>query len=173
MSAVLARPLGLGSTLKSNSVNATWMPNAMVVANPSIQWEFPLVHLVNFMIYLGTFVCFEFFWHQLGRYQRISVWGESFIILPEWTWLALGYSLFLWSSLSLIQVWAVTPDMLMAAFVYLAAGLVLRIRIGSASWGTFVGLGVVLGLGYLAKAVMFPLAFIFLGVAFFSARNRQ
>jgi hypothetical protein len=55
--------------------------------------------------------------------------------------------------------------------VYLALGILLRIRIGSESWLTFVLLGVVLGFGYLSKTVMFPLAFIFLGVSFLWAGN--
>jgi hypothetical protein len=85
--------------------------------------------------------------------------------LPERAWWILGYSLFIWTSLILIGTKLVTPDMCVAAFVYLASGLLLRIRGGTARWRTFALFGAMLGFGYLAKAVMFPLAFVFLAVA--------
>ena len=62
-----------------------------------------------------------------------------------------------------------TPDMCVAAFVYLASGVVIRIRAGEGSWALFSLLGVVLGMGYLAKAAMFPLAFVFLMTSLFAA----
>jgi hypothetical protein len=163
------------------AVNSVWSPLyswalglAMRVFEPPMRWEFALVQVVNLAIYLGALLCFGFFWRQLGHYrqvQRSEVTGERHIGLPEWAWIAFGYSLFVWSSLSLIKVWVVTPDMLMACFVYLAAGLVLRIRLGHAGWPTFAVLGMVLGLAYLAKAAMFPLSFVFLAASLFAARN--
>jgi 4-amino-4-deoxy-L-arabinose transferase-like glycosyltransferase len=52
-----------------------------------------------------------------------------------------------------------------AAIVYLACGVLLRIQIGPRKWPYFAALGAILGLGYLSKAAMFPLAFIFLFAA--------
>lgn len=163
------------------AINGYWSPLyswllgiAMYLVNPSPYWEFSLVHIVNFLIYLSALICFDFFWRELREVRqeasaRLSNgWLTTF---PEWAWLALGYALFLWSSLILIKIWAVTPDMCVAAFVYLAAALLIRIRRGLAGWTTFALLGGVLGLGYLAKAAMFPLAFVFLAVALFSARD--
>lgn len=163
------------------AINAYWSPLyswllgiAMLVLKPSPYWEFLVVHLVNFTIYLGALGCFDFFLHELIRYQREKTHESSndgCVTLPEWAWLALGYTLFISSSLNLITIWAPTPDMCVAAFVYLASGIILRIRMGYASWLTFALLGVVLGFGYLAKAPIFPLAFIFLGVSMFSVGN--
>jgi hypothetical protein len=59
--------------------------------------------------------------------------------------------------------------MLVAAFVYLAAGLIMRIRRGNERWYLFALLGVVLAMAYLSKAAMFPLAFVFLIVGLLSA----
>ena len=53
----------------------------------------------------------------------------------------------------------------MAAFVFLAAGLIARIRSGEVGWGLFLSLGLVLGLGYLSKSFMFSMALVFLGLA--------
>lgn len=160
------------------AINPIWSPMyswilgpVMYFVNPPMRWEFPVVHLVNFVIYLVAMVCFEFFWRQLMRYNKFKAngaGGEHWVTLPTWAWLPLGYTLFIFTSLNLIEIWAVTPDMLMAAFVYLAAGLILRLRLGFSGWPTFILLGIVLGLAYLAKAVMFPISFVFLVVALFS-----
>lgn len=163
------------------AINGYWSPFyswllglAMLVLKPSPYWEFSVVHLVNFAIYLCALSSFDFFLRELLRYHRRQTSrfsGDERVFLPEWAWLALGYTVFIWSSLNLITIWVVTPDMCLAAFVYLASGIILRIRMGCASWLTFVFLGVVLGFGYLTKAAMFPLSFIFLGVSVFSVGN--
>ena len=93
------------------------------------------------------------------------------VTLPAWALLALGYTLFIWTALEWITIQYPGPDLCVAAFVYLASGILLRIRMGSVSWPTFVLLGAVLGFGYLAKTVMFLLAFIFLGVSLLLVGN--
>jgi hypothetical protein len=160
------------------AINTYWSPLyswilglSMHVLHPSIRWEFATVHIINFFIYVFTFICFEFFWRRLMGWNQASSSREASATWPEWAWLALGYSLFIYSALSLIKIWSVTPDMLVAACVYLAAGLIVRVRTGGATWHTFAALGIVLGLGYLAKAAMFPLAFVFLAVGVLSVGN--
>ena len=163
------------------AVNSYWSPLyswilglTMHVAQPQMRWEFPTVHLVNFVIYIIALICFERFWLELGRWRQTKL-TEDDVSLPEWLWLALGYSLFVYAALNLIRVWSVTPDMLVAAVVYLAAAQVVRIRMGRATWRTFAWLGTVLGVGYLAKTALFPLAFVVLAVTLLSmpeARRR-
>ena len=160
------------------AINAYWSPLYswilgffLKVLKPSPYWEYPLAHLVNFLIYVAALACFEFFLRAFIRRHREpeKEAGEADeVTLPEWAWWALGYSLFIWTSLVLITLRLVTPDMCVAGFVYLATGLILQIRSRAATWRTYALLGVVLGFAYLAKAVMFPLAFVFLAVAMFS-----
>jgi len=160
------------------AINAYWSPLYswilglfLKVLKPSAYWEYPLVRVVNFLIYVTALACFEFFLSNFIRDRRESGRasdGAAELSLPEWAWWALGYSLFIWTSLVLITIGVVTPDMCVAGFVYLACGLLLQIRAKAATQKAFVLLGVVLGFGYLAKAVMFPLAFVFLAVALFS-----
>jgi hypothetical protein len=157
------------------AINPYWSPLyswilglAMYFLHPPIRWEFPTVHIINFFIYVCALICFEFFWFQLMRWHQARSSEEASATLPEWAWLALGYSLFIYSALNLIKIWSATPDMLVAALVFLAAGLIVRIRAGAATWGSFGLLGAVLGVGYLAKTAMFPLAFIFLAASVFS-----
>jgi len=77
-----------------------------------------------------------------------------------------GYLLFIGLSHSCFQRGTTTPDMLVMGILFLTCGLLLKIRIGARGWISFAMLGVVLGCGYLVKAPMFPLAFMFLGIAF-------
>jgi hypothetical protein len=161
------------------AINSVWSPlyawvlgPILWLARPTMRWQFAVVQLINFTIYLGAFTCFEFYWRQVMAYAdslAAADGGGKYLTLPRWAWRPLGYALFTWTALSLIELWSVTPDMLLSAIVYLAAGLVLRVRQGHATWGQFVMLGGVLGLAYLAKAVMFPLALVALVVAVLSA----
>jgi len=142
---------------------ATWL------TRPSAQWELPIVHVVNLVIFLGALASFEFLMRQvicvLGR-RNEHLDADSTVPLPVWMWQLLGYSLFVWSTFGLI--WAprmVTPDLCVAMFVYLDAGIVLRLRTSSKKSRTCLLLGLTLGLGYLAKAILFPMAFVFMVVA--------
>ncbi len=163
-----------------NAVNAYWSPLYswvlgffLKLCRPSAYWEYPTVRLANFLIYLAALVCFEFFLTTFitqRRQRSLQLLNDGQMGLPESAWWLLGYSLFLCSSLLLIGADLVTPDMCVAAFVYLASALVLKIRAGSTGHRTFVALGLVLGFAYLAKAVMFPLGLVFLGTAIFASR---
>ncbi len=163
------------------AINAYWSPLyswilglSLKLLKPSPYWEYPVVHLVNFLIYVGALVCFEFFLTEFIRNCSASgrVPGDAGkVTLPEWVWRALGYSLFIWTSLVLITIGVVTPDLFISGLVYLASGLVLKISSRSASRRTYVLLGSVLGCAFLAKAVMFPLAFAFLAAVMLSMDN--
>lgn len=164
------------------AVNAYWSPlyswmlaAALFVFRPSAYWEYPMVHLVNFFIYLLCFLCFEFLLSQIVRYLGAREGSdEATALLPAWAWQAIGYVLFLWCSLALITIEVVTPDMLVATSLFLICGLLIRIRLYPDRWSTVVFFGLALGFGYLAKAVMFPIAFIFLAACLFAfGRGRR
>ncbi len=163
------------------AVNAYWSPLyswllglTLAVLKPSSYWEFPIVKLTNFLIYLFTLVAFDFFFRELIYYYNkkiASVSPNRSFKISNWVWVTSGYTLFLVSSLQWIGVASDSPDMLVAAFVYFAAGLVLLIHTRSESWFNFILLGVVLGFGYLSKTIMFPLAFVFLVTSISSVIN--
>ena len=156
------------------AINAYWSPLypwlqglAAWAIKPAPYWQFTLVHLVNFLIYLFALACFDTLLQALatgglaGRTFEVSGCAFSRRALP-----AIGYAVFIWSSLDLITLEEVSPDMLMAGFVYLAAWLLVLIAKQPAKRFWFaVLLGLVLGLGYLAKAPMFPLAFVYWGAS--------
>lgn len=139
------------------AVNAYWSPlyswlSALILAltHPSWRWEYPTIHVMNYLIYLAAVAVFEFFWRGVQRADS----GVPNLI----SW-AFGYSLFLWLTVGELSL--VNPDLCVALMVYLIAGLVVRIR-SSAEIKHFVWLGIALAFGYFAKAVLFPMAFVFL-----------
>lgn len=162
-------------------VNAYWSPFYPVLLGigrlalpTSKRWELPGVHIINLVIFAGAFACFEFFYVTLRNsvVGRKSASTENVVaLIGESPFFILAHALFLWISLDLITVWDVTPDLLVSAFVYAIAGLVLRFR-DHPSWKLAATLGAVLGFSYWAKAAMFPLAFVFMACGLLSSNRR-
>jgi hypothetical protein len=159
-----------------NAVNAYWSPLYpgvlglfLKLFKPSIHREYPLVHLVNFLSYVVALVCFDFFLRAfLSRLEcDREPASQSKIGLPWWAWWVVGYSIFVTSSLLLITISFVSGDMIVAAVIYFASALILKLQRegASASGGTFAWLGLILAVGYLAKAVMFLMSLPFIAVA--------
>lgn len=160
-------------------INGYWSPLypfllscAFRVLRPTLYWESTVVHFLNFAICLGAFYCFEIFLTELlAARSSLSELADGSQVKNhrvQWTW---GYLLFLWASWFWINPAEVTPDLCVACTVFLATAALLRIRSGVATWKTFGALGVILGAGCLAKAAMFPVAFVFLLCAFLLARS--
>ncbi len=158
----------------ARAINGHWSPLypwllALVlrIVNPGPRWAFPTVHAVNLALFLATLACFDFFLRQLLIYRGTrtrAAAGRGHAPVPDWVVVAVGYVIFVWSSLNLIGLAFVAPDFAVATCVYLAAGWLLRCRLDPQRWASFAVLGLVLGLGYLAKAPMFPLGFVFLAL---------
>ena len=163
------------------AINGYWSPLyswclglALSLLKPSIWWEFITVHIVNFIIYLGALFGFRFFLHSVLRALReeITAAADDSAPLPEDALLALGYSLFLWCSLVLIDVGRVTPDLLVAAIVFLIGGYLVDLR-GNPSYGKFAMFGALNGAAYLGKGIMFPVGFGFLALLLFSGKRSK
>src|SRR5437016_4331989 len=150
------------------TVNAHWSPlyswlSAVMlgIVRPSWRWEYPTVHAMNFLIFLVAIAAFEFFWKGLPR-------SESGI--PNLEFWVLGYAFFLW--LTVAQLSLVNPDLCVATMVYFIMGLVMRVR-NQGRTVTHIWLGGALAFGYFAKAILFPLAFVFLAVLVISRVNTK
>jgi hypothetical protein len=160
------------------AINAYWSPVyswclglALYLFKPSIWWEFVTVHLVNLAIYVGALFCFRFFLHSVLRSLREgrSTDAKDYVALPEDALVILGYSLFLWCVLVLIELGRVTPDLLVAGIVFLMAGYLVELR-RNGSYAKFALFGALAGLAYLAKTIMFPVGFGFLAILLFSGK---
>ena len=89
------------------AINSVWSPmyswilgSVLKIVKPSMEYEFPLVHVINFGIYLLAMICFEHLWRNLRKYQQIFVETENsskWNSFPKWIWWGLGYSIFVFS----------------------------------------------------------------------------
>jgi hypothetical protein len=144
-----------------------WLLAAVLgIVKPSLRWEFPVAHAFSFPMYLACIAAFEFFWISLLRHRQASVAGvdQGSARIPASQMWILGYSLFVWTTVGEL-VLLVNPDLLVMASVLLAAGLLLRMEADRNSLrASYVWFGICLGFGYLAKAILFPMAFVFLAM---------
>ena len=101
--------------------------------------------------------------------DRIRATGR---VAHEWQWRVPAYAVFIWTCVRNIGIAEITPDLGVAAAVFAATALVLSDAPGpsdkSGPSGTSARraaiLGLVLGIGYLNKAVLFVVAFPILAV---------
>ena len=156
-------------------VNGLWSPLfpfvqglARWVVKPSMRWEPTVFQVTNWLIFVTTVISFQFFWGTvLQLYKRLTVAQEQerCAILSDRAFWVLGYTIFLFMHLDLVT--AGTPDMLLSTCVYLAASFTLQFRLRRPALRTSCLMGLALGLGYLTKAIMLPLAGLFLVAATF------
>ena len=154
----------------SNLLNGYWSPLypallsvAFLPSHPDSGREFAVAHLVNFIIFLAALWSFSFFlraWSGARDEFRGSVEERKKYLVP------FGFCTFLWFMTEYVSERYVSPDVCVAATVFLAAGICCRAGVQAPTWKGYVLLGLVLGVGYYAKAVMFPLALIFLALVF-------
>ncbi len=138
-------------------VNGYWSPlypavlaAVRFIVRPTAQLEFSAAHAANFVVFVFGLVTFSLFLRELAARSSPEPWRQQALVL----W---GYGLFLWSSVSQVTLSIVTPDLLVSAFVWLLALLVLKAADDRPL--ASVALGITCGLAFLAKSVMFPIAF--------------
>jgi hypothetical protein len=153
------------------ALNGSWNPLyawliglGFLIFRPSPYWEYPMVQLLNFGVYALTVASFEYF------LRGWLAWRPG----DEWATRVIAYGLFLWSSLIMIGVWTVNADMLVAACLYTAMGLLLRAHKRKTAPALMSAiLGMTLAAGYYSKAVMFPLSLALLLMAWIVLRWRR
>jgi hypothetical protein len=130
---------------------------------PTPAMEFQAVHIANWLIGLTALGTFTFFLTQYLSFQVAAKGGESAASFRCRT--SFGYVLFLWGTVEAIGLAPVSPDLCVAALVYLTAGLCCRQAAGRFRWYVTAGfLGVILGLACLTKAAMLPLSVMLLAL---------
>ena len=131
------------------AVNATWSPAlswilagvfAVFGHNPAS--EFMVAHLVLFVLYGCAVAAFAWFLSVLSPPPRPLYWTT------------LAYAIFLWSTLLLVDLREVTPDIGVVALTFVLGGLALRIREHPDRLWQWGALGALVGIAYLTKAVM-------------------
>ena len=159
-----------------HAINGYWSPLYSwllalieVLFRPAPYWESTSLHLLNFFLFVLALIAFEFFLSRLlalvnSLFPELS--GEA--ARPTWAWWLLGYTAFAVCTLRIITLGNDTPDMGLAALVFLAIGILVDLRQSKRGIFRYALLGVVLGFAYLMKGVMFPLFFVFLFSAAFT-----
>jgi len=135
----------------------------------SVRWMFPpgpfgewtALRVVNLACYLVTYLSFLVF---ISASTRYAAWlqgrenagaGRPFVFI-------IGTTFFLWFEMGNACVSRVSPDLLVSGVFFLASALALRFVVRPTA-PMALGLGLVLGAGYVVKGV-----FLLLSVAFFS-----
>lgn len=147
------------------ALNGYWSPAyswvlaaAFAVVNPRPEHEYVLLHAVNFGLFIVATAAFHLLVRELLRTMPPASAASTF---PPAGYLTLVFLLFLWFGLTQFVVWAESPDLIPTAATFAAAALLLRLR-REAKAGTAVLLGLVLGVGYLGKAALLPVAPVFI-----------
>ena len=164
-----------------SAINAFWSPlyslivgTVLALAPVSASRELPLVHAVNLLIFAATLTSFGFFLAELIRHREASLPAlAARPLLSSRALCCVALVAFAWGAGRLIGVGRVTPDLLVAALWFAALALLLRSFRLPDSRRVLVALGVVLGLGYLAKTAMLPIALSFVVVSAFTGDLRR
>jgi hypothetical protein len=152
-------------------LNGYWSPGLPLLLyiplrlfNPDPFHDPFLVHCLAFLTLCATMLALEYFLKNLADFRATIVMADDTRpngALPEdETWL-LSYALFFWITTFWVSPALQQPDILVFVIYLLAAALCMQLSHGTELWRCAL-LGIVLALGYLIKAVMFPLGFIFL-----------
>ena len=114
------------------ALNELWSPLYALVLGAArhifsvpMIWEYPLIHVINFLIFLLVIPCFEFFWSTVFRSDLNP---EEQHGCPEASWWVIGYAMFAITAHMQRAIEHVTPDLMVTGFLLLAAGILLRVR---------------------------------------------
>jgi len=132
----------------------TLLAVARLVAGRGAASEQSIAQGVNFILFLCAFAALEYLVREVRWTTRARLPGAP----PNDTaWRILVYALFGVLTVGWIRLWMPTPDMAVAAIVLATAGVGTRLATGRGRWPSVVVFGLLLGLGYLAKAVLLPI----------------
>jgi len=148
----------------------TLLAVARLVAGRTAARELAIAQGVNFILFLCAFVALQYFVREVRWATRARHPGAP----PNDTaWRTLVYALFGVLTVGWIRLWVLTPDLLVTAIVLATAGVSVRLAIGRGRWPSVVMLGLLLALGYLAKAALFPFGIFVLATLAVRLRRRR
>ena len=156
------------------AVNAYWSPLyswilavIRLLTGKNDRWEVTSLHLVNLLAYVVALILFERLFARLWPNARATLTHE------QWKCLRFcSYCLFVWAGIHMIGVGYGSSDMITLALNLAAALLLLRIHNRPEDHIALAQLGAVLGLSYLCKAAMLPVAIVCVAIALWSGRAK-
>jgi hypothetical protein len=177
------------------AINGYWGPLyawllaiGMRVFQPGIRTEFAMARGLNFALFTAALYAFSRFWRAVADWSgRISNNNDndndeaSVPVSSPFVWIGLGYLLFVASF-----VWSVdtvNPDILVAALVFAISALLFKLNSFSPSAlspgtrhgiGSYAWLGLLLAVGYYAKAILLYFAvFVLVAIVIQGFRSRR
>lgn len=139
--------------------------------HPHALGRFALLKLVNASIYVALIVTFELFLYQFIHFYRQQInreqtaaTQERSLAISDNQWMVIGNLLFAYGFFVLGGSWIDTPDALFMTLFVAAVLVILQVQSDQHASQTrrmFVA-GILLGLAYLAKSVMLPIAAVLL-----------
>jgi len=164
----------------STAISSYWSPLyswLIVVAFPILharpETEAASMKILNFFIWLVSLYAFSFF---IGRFLeffdcliRPTLEQNDKLVLSSDLMKLFLWIVFVCQTLSLCGVYMDTPDLLSCASLYVSSGLLLRlVHHPDLRGGALFGL--ILGVGFYAKSVLFPLGLVYLGTLWLCLR---
>ena len=128
--------------------------------------EFCAVRAINFLIFVSVILLFRVFLSRfLDQYYRQFESPKNLPPISRSQFTLVSYIIFAWGCFGLTMVSRVNPDMCVMGTTLAAAAMLLSFKEGHVSRMRFLAFGAMLGIGYLFKAIFFPVSFIFLAAA--------
>lgn len=167
------------------AINGYWGPLyawllaiMMRVFRPGIHSEFTVARALNFLLFAAALYTFSKYWRALAEWsKRISTDDPPIPVASPLVWTLFGYMLFLLNFIWSVDV--INPDILVATMVFAIASSLLKLRKNDQAqpmpgMGAYVWLGLLLAVGYYAKAIMLYFAVFVLGAVVIRAlRSRR
>jgi hypothetical protein len=158
----------------AEAVNGVWSPLYPIILAAAIRYvepgsiaEFTVVRCVNFGLFLLTMMAYRLLVSRIADclFSRTAPESANRSLLTREQFLLAAWAPFLWACFSLNIVARVSADTCVTLLAFLAFGQLLVLVRGAVRPGNFVLLGILLGAGFWAKAILFPIGFLFLGSA--------
>jgi hypothetical protein len=155
------------------AINGYWSPAYPILIGlwlkiwkPPPYNEITAVRIFGCLMAVLALICLEYL-------LKVIVLCRKSFPLPDWLVLAPAYALFLWTTTELMPGGLEFPDLLVVAALFLSVAISIQLASGMREWWRFLAFGLVLGMSYLSKAVMFPMAFVFLLTTAVAARGSR
>lgn len=148
---------------------------SLLLFHPPVCEKFVLLKLVNFASFLFVIFAFELLLDQVIAWygEDVEIKGLPLLKVGPARLELWSYVVFILMSLSVGAVWKDTPDLLMSGFLYAATALTLAFWRGQLGGVNPFLIGFSLAAGYLCKAVMFPLTFVYIFLLALSPQSKS
>lgn len=147
------------------------------ILKPGPAYEFPAIHMLNWLIFLFGAVTFGWFLVELegarpcNRISGMPEGARADFQASKSVFIIFAYAMLFWSTIRFVPLSLVTPDLLLIAVLFGVAAICARIVRQPQNTVLYVALGGWLAVAYMTKSALFPLGLGLLMIMFFCARG--